>query len=60
MTHKVFVPYYFQGYTWTNVCAKMLLNFGLPGDAYVTAFTETGIEFLFNDPEDAFRAQLMI
>lgn len=58
MTYRVLLPY--KSGAWNLVCAILIENFGLPGDAYVTAFTDTGIEFLFNDPEDAFRAQLMI
>jgi hypothetical protein len=58
MMYRVFVDY--QVAAWNMVCARVIENFGLPGDAYSTRFTEAGIEFLFNQEEDAFRAQLMV
>jgi hypothetical protein len=56
--YRVFVDY--QAPAWNLVCARVIENFGLPGDAYSTRFTEAGIEFLFNLEEDAFRAQLTL
>lgn len=58
MSYRVIVP--LKGAAWNLVCARLIENFGLPGDKYIAKNTDTGIEFLFNDPEDAFRAQLMI
>lgn len=58
MTYRVIIPY--KGVAWNMVCARLIENFGLPGGKYVSKNTDAGIEFLFNDPEDAFRAQLMI
>ena len=58
MTYRVLLPY--KSGTWNLSCAILIENFGLPGGSYVAKNTEAGIEFLFNDPEDAFRAQLMI
>lgn len=58
MTYSVLLP--FKSDAWNLSCAILIENFGLPGGSYVAKTTDAGIEFLFKDPEDAFRAQLMI
>jgi len=61
MTYDVLVPFGLDDdAAWNLVCAKLLENFGLPGNNYVTRIREDGIVFSFKDQEDAFRAQLMI
>lgn len=61
MTYDVIVPFKVdEDDAWNLVCAKLLEQFGLPGDKYVTRMRDDGIVFAFFDQENAFRARLMI
>lgn len=44
---------------WNEICAKLLSEFGLPGQKYITHFESDCIVFEFENPEDAMLARLM-
>ena len=46
--------------TWTETCARVLEQFGLPGDRYTTEISPEYMIFNFVTREDAVMATLMI
>jgi hypothetical protein len=55
------VPWESQSNTWWNeVCAKIIEQFGLPGDRYTSHPTESNMEFIFKNEQDAFMCRILI
>ncbi len=55
------VPWENQSNIWWNeVCAKIIEQFGLPGDRYVSHPCEHHMEFLFKNERDAFMCKILV
>ncbi len=55
------VPWENQSNIWWNeVCAKIIEQFGLPGDRYVSHPSEHHMEFVFKNERDAFMCKILI
>jgi hypothetical protein len=55
------VPWESQSNIWWNeVCAKIIEQFGLPGDRYTSHPTENNMEFIFKNEQDAFMCKILI
>lgn len=48
------------GDPWNEICARVIENFGLPGDKYTTEVSNTCMTFYFKEPEDALIAVLTL
>jgi hypothetical protein len=46
--------------TWSETCARILEQFGLPGDRYTTEISPEYMIFNFTTQEDAMMATLMV
>ncbi len=46
--------------TWSETCARILEQFGLPGDRYTTEINSEYMIFNFTTQEDAMMATLMV
>jgi hypothetical protein len=38
--------------SWNEICARVLEDFGFPGDRYVTEVGMFDVDFIFRDPKD--------
>ncbi len=45
---------------WTEVCAKIVEQFGLPGDRYTSHPSENHMKFIFKNEQDAFMCKILI
>jgi hypothetical protein len=55
------VPWESQSNIWWNeVCAKIIEQFGLPGDRYTSHPTESNMKFIFKNEQDAFMCKILI
>jgi hypothetical protein len=55
------VPWENQSNIWWNeVCAKIVEQFGLPGDKYTSHPTENNMKFIFKNEKDAFMCKILI
>ena len=43
-----------------KVCAKIIEQFGLPGDRYTSHPTESNMKFIFKNEQDAFMCKILI
>ena len=59
--NSINVPWESQSNIWWNeVCAKVIEQFGLPGDRYTSRPTESNMEFVFKHEQDAFMCKILI
>jgi hypothetical protein len=55
------VPWESQSNIWWNeVCAKIIEQFGLPGDRYTSHPSESCMQFIFKNDQDAFMCKILI
>ncbi len=55
------VPWKSQSNVWWNeVCAKIIEQFGLPGDRYTSHPSESCMKFIFKNEQDAFMCKILI
>jgi hypothetical protein len=45
---------------WNEVCAKIIEQFGLPGDRYTSHPTKSNMKFIFKNEQDAFMCKILI
>ncbi len=58
---EISVPWEQQSNIWWNeVCAKVVEQFGLPGDRYTSHPSENHMKFIFKNEQDAFMCKLLI
>ncbi len=58
---EISVPWEHQSNIWWNeVCAKVVEQFGLPGDRYTSHPSENHMKFIFKNEQDAFMCKLLI
>ena len=55
------VPWESQSNIWWNeVCAKIIEQFGLPGERYTSHPSEQHMKFVFKNEQDAFMCKILI